>query len=118
LQSRGADETPAANAGLSIILKLVDKDNNGRAFERIVTDALIIGRKRELSDIVIDYDKTVSSRQCKVYVKCDELYVADLKGTNCTYLNGKPVKEDMPLSSGDVLGLGRVNLRVTITHNT
>lgn len=117
LQISRRNEAFEEKTGLSFILHLLDKDNNGRVFEKVVNDAVIIGRRSELCDIAIDYDKTVASRQCRVYIKYGELYVGDLGGTNCTYLNGKAVKEDMQLSSGDVLGLGRVNLRVTTKRN-
>jgi hypothetical protein len=108
----------ALDAGTSFILRLVDKENGGKAFERIVHDTLVIGRKNELCDLAISYDKTVSSRQCRVYIKNRKLYVTDLGGTNITYLNDKPVKEDLPLVTGDVLGFGRLNLRVTVTKNS
>lgn len=96
------------------VLRLVDKENGGKLFEKVVKDVIIIGRRYELCDIAIDYDKTVSSRQCKVYIKNKKLYVSDLGGTNITYLNDKPLREDALLNTGDVLGLGRVNLRVTL----
>lgn len=103
---------------VSFILRLLDKENGGRVFEKIITDVLVIGRKSELCDLAISYDKTVSSRQCKVFIKRRRLYVTDLGGTNITYLNGKPLNEEVVLNSGDVLSLGRINLRVTITKNT
>ncbi len=101
----------------SFILRLLDKENGGRVFEKVITDVLIIGRKSELCDLAISYDKTISSRQCKVFIKRGKLYVTDLGGTNMTYLNGKPLSEEAPLSTGDVLSLGRINLRATVTKN-
>lgn len=98
----------------SWVLHLVDRENGGRVFEKVVKEVIIIGRKYELCDIAIDYDKTVSSRQCKVYIKNKKLYVSDLGGTNITYLNDKPLREDAILNTGDVLGFGRINLRVTL----
>ena len=102
----------------SFILRLLDRENGGRVFEKTVTDVLVIGRKSELCDLAISYDKTISARQCKVFIKRRKLYVTDLGGTNITHLNGYPIEGEKPISSGDVLSLGRINLRITVTKNT
>lgn len=96
------------------VVHLVDRNNNGRAFEKVINGCIVIGRKKELCDIVIDYDNTVSSRQCRLYTEDNEVYVVDLGGTNKTYLNDIPVTGDTVIHSGDVLGFGRIDLHVTI----
>lgn len=96
------------------ILHLCDKENGGRIFETPINDDIVLGRKREFCDLLIDYDRTVSSRQCRFYVKGDKLYISDMGGTNQTYLNNRPLSEDRDLVNGDVIGAGRINLHVSI----
>lgn len=114
VKTESSDQKQPSRRRTKSVLHLVDRENGGRVFEKVVKDVIIIGRKCELCDIAIDYDKTVSSRQCKVYIKNKKLYVSDLGGTNITYLNDKPLREDALLNTGDVLGFGRINLRVTL----
>ncbi|MDD6207598.1 MAG: FHA domain-containing protein [Clostridiales bacterium] len=96
------------------IIRLLDEKNGGKVYEKVVDGCIVIGRKRELCDIVLDYDNTVSSRQCRIYTEDDQLYLTDLGGTNCTYLNNNKVEEDMLLADGDIIGFGRLDLRLTI----
>jgi hypothetical protein len=112
--TKSVNSTTKKSKNTSYILKLVDKENGGKAFERTIDNVLVIGRKRELCDLSINYDRTVSSRQCKIYIKNKKLYIADLGGTNITYLNDKPLHDDALIEDGNVLGFGRLNFRVYI----
>lgn len=93
----------------SINIQVID-ERNDKSFLWSLSDTVVIGRKADGCDIVISYDKTVSSKQCKIYMHKDKLYVADLEGTNRTYLNDQMLTEATILKDGDILGLGRVNL--------
>ncbi len=92
---------------------LLDKKND-RVFRYDLMDTCIIGRRAELCDIVLDYDRTVSSRQCRLYVSEGMILLADMGGTNRTYLNHQLLKEPAIVQDGDTIGFGRVDLIIRI----
>jgi hypothetical protein len=61
---------------------------------------------------------TVSRRQARVILSGDRTmaYLQHLGGTNGTQLNGRLVEKLSPLSDGDVVRVGEVELRLTITR--
>lgn len=71
--------------------------------------------KAELCNIVLDYEETVSSKQCKLTLRDGKIYVSDLGGTNRTYLNNHILSKDTLIEDEDVLGFGRINLKVQIS---
>lgn len=98
-------------------LQLLDEVNGGKVFSYILYHTAVIGRKPEWCDIIIDYDRTVSSKHCKLYLQEDKVYVSDLGSVNQTYVNDRAVKEDTVVEDGDVLGIGRVNLIIHIVFS-
>lgn len=97
------------NQNMAFRIKLLD-EKNGKEFFYDLEDTCIIGRRDDMCDIVLDYDRTVSSRQCKLHLYEGKIYITDLGGTNQTYLNNRMLKETTVLHEGDLLGLGRVDL--------
>jgi pSer/pThr/pTyr-binding forkhead associated (FHA) protein len=61
---------------------------------------------------------TVSRRHARIIVSDDRTiaYVQDLGGANRTRLNGREVTAVQPLADGDVLTLGQVELKVTVSR--
>jgi len=82
------DSTPKSNH--EIILEGV-KTQRPIMF-RIGEDEFVIGQKAELVDGVIDFNRTVSRRHCKVSFKAGQYYVEDLNSSNGTYLNGAGIE--------------------------
>ena len=68
-----------------------------------------IGRRAH-NDIVIDH-LGVSGEHAVVIQSAHGLHVQDLRSTNGTYVNGQAV-EQRPLRPGDLIGIGRYQLRV------
>ena len=95
-------------------LTLTDKNDQSRAFECTFRDSAIIGRKSDMTDIAIDYDKSIGRRHCMINQKNGRFYVQDLGSTNQTKLNGKTVYNEEEIRNGDILTLGRVEMYVTI----
>ncbi|WP_167955880.1 FHA domain-containing protein [Anaerosporobacter faecicola] len=103
-----------------LIFKLNDVNNN-RVFGKTVNSELYIGRtlaKDTNKMIVIDYDPSVSKLHCRIYESGGKLYVTDLGSLNGTYLNGVSVDEDAVLADQDILDIGQVKLKVSITINS
>ena len=95
-------------------LHLTDVKNPGRTFKAPIEGSVTIGRKAEGTDIVIDYEKSVSARHCRISVRDGKFYVEDLGSSNGTLINGIPVMEEMELYSESTLTLGRLDLKVQI----
>lgn len=95
-------------------LHLIDVKNPGRTFKAPIEDSVTIGRKAEQADIVIDYEKSVSARHCRICERDGKFYVEDLGSSNGTLVNGIPLREEMELYSESTLTLGRLELKVQI----
>ena len=73
-----------------------------------------MGRKREMSGIVLDYDKSVSSKHCEISVRDGKFYIRDLQSANGTYVNGSKILAETEIYSGNILKLGRLELRFEV----
>lgn len=74
---------------------------------------LTIGRHPALAERVIE-DRTVSARHCRIGLAEGRPVIEDLNSLNGTVLGDAlvPPFQPVPLQAGDVLLLGRVQLRV------
>lgn len=102
--------------------------NNRSTYQIILTDIhsmaktvqfplerfVIVGRKREMSGIVLDYDKSVSSKHCEISVRDGKFYIRDLQSANGTYVNGSKILAETEIYSGNILKLGRLELRFEV----
>lgn len=79
---------------------------------RICVDStpFTIGRQPGLSLTL--QNQTVSSRHAQITLGSDYLRVRDLGSRNGTYVNGRPVDGERPISDGDLLQLADVPLRI------
>ncbi len=76
----------------------------------LIEEVIILGRAKDC-DIQID-DQSVSSKHARIVAESDPfldgnriLFIEDLKSTNGTELNGKPVVKEK-LKDGDLLKIG------------
>ncbi|MCD7730010.1 MAG: FHA domain-containing protein [Oscillospiraceae bacterium] len=83
-------------------------------FEVSLSDDIIIGRSSDVSSLVIDYDKSISKRHCRIYVKDNRVYIEDLGSANKSYVNNIEVISPKEIKTSDEIRLGRVKLSVTI----
>jgi pSer/pThr/pTyr-binding forkhead associated (FHA) protein len=97
-------------AGLKLTLKIVGGPSKGKMFTMDKTE-IIIGRSKE-SSIQIPASK-ISKKHCRIWQEGDRLFVADMKSTNGTEVNGMKLEQDMPLRSGDRIKLPVVEFEVT-----
>ena len=59
-------------------------------------------------------DTCVSSYHARLDRRDGEWWLTDLDSRNGTMLNGVPITKSVPLADGDVIGVGQVELRLTI----
>lgn len=95
-------------------LYLTDVRNPGQTFQAPITEPVIIGRNADEADIVLDYDRSVSGRHCRICERNGKFYVKDLNSSNGSLLNGIRLMEEMEIYSGSILTLGRLEIKVQI----
>jgi len=76
-------------------------------------DSVVIGRNPAFAGLAV-YHREVSRSHTRVWASDGTVFVQDLRSTNGTIHNGKPVGTDasQTMSVGDVIGLGPVRLRL------
>lgn len=83
-------------------------------FKVPIRDAVRIGRKE--ADIVVDYDKYISTRQCEIIKRGELLYIKDLGSSNGTfYENVRVYDQETPIVSGGTIRIGQTAFAVMIT---
>lgn len=96
-------------------LILRDAADSVRTFEvQLSEDGAVIGRSSDMSSIVIDYDRSVSRKHCRIYIKGSNVYAEDLGSGNKTYVNDKEVFSPVIINNSDELRVGRTRLKVTL----
>lgn len=101
-------------SGRNYTLNLVDVSNPAKIFSAPLYGKVVIGRKREEVDICIDYDSSVSGKHCSITLADGKFYLENLNKSNGTYVNGERVSNEVEISSGSVIKMGRVQMRVEI----
>lgn len=93
---------------------LTDINLPARSFQMPMKQSLIIGRKKGECDVVFDYEKSISGKHCEISVRNGKFYVRDLQASNGTYLNGNRVLTETEIESGNILKLGRLEVRFEV----
>ena len=76
-----------------------------------VATEVVVGRGEEC-DLRFADDRRMSRRHARFLVEDDRLLIEDLGGVNGTLINDVPVRGRSPLRTGDVIRLGKTELRV------
>ncbi len=92
---------------------LQDRKMDSQVYTCNVMESLVIGRDAREADVVIEGNKSISRKHCRLFRDGDTCFVEDLDSANHTYLNGEMLTLPMPLQEGDVLKLGMVECVVT-----
>lgn len=102
------------NSGTSYDVVLTDVHSPTKSFQAPLRSSVVIGRKQDACGIVIDYDKSVSSRHCEIKVRDGRFYITDLQSSNHTYVNDCIVSSEIEIFSGNILRLGRLELKFEV----
>lgn len=94
----------------SVMLK--DVHNPDRIYQKSIEKSLIVGADPDC-DICISYDGTVSGRQCEILLEDGELYLVNHSHSNVTELNDQVISQKTRLTSGSVIRMGLVEMRIT-----
>lgn len=94
-------------------LVVKDMERANVMFKVPIIDTVSIGRKN--ADIVIDYDKYISSRQCEIRKRGELLSVKDLGSANGTYYENRCIyDQETTIASGSVIKVGKTKLRIAL----
>jgi VWFA-related protein len=103
----------ARPSGIPIRLTAVSGTQHGREWLAEVGAETVIGRSPQCA-VVIDDDSEVSSRNSVLSAEGGLLFVDDLGSTNGTAVNGSPIAGRRRVGDGDLILVGRTELRLTI----
>lgn len=98
------------------MVKLIAK-NTSTPFEIAVTkDEFTIGKKQELVDGAITFNKMISRSHCKIVRQDTQFTVIDLGSANGTYVNGSRIQagQPCPIKNGDLIRLANIEFQVSI----
>lgn len=114
-QSSDTTFTEPASEGSTLILfddsrkaKIImtDAEDSSVCYE-IDSEETVIGRNRQLSDVVILNDGNISQRHCKIFFRDGRAYISDLGSLNHTYVNDMLTEDEQLLNPGDIIGIGK-----------
>lgn len=94
-------------------INLTDISSPAKSLQIPLTGTVTIGRKPGC-DAVFDYDKSVSGRHCEISVRGGHFFLKDLQSSNGTYVNGSKILTEAEIFSGNVIKLGRLEVRFEV----
>lgn len=112
---RVAGQSPASANGQSPYGQLVVVRGGpsgvaaGKAFP--LGPSNILGRSMENCEIALN-DSFLSSQHARMELRGDEWILEDLNSTNGTFLNEMEVRDATPVEQGDIVRIGRVELKL------
>lgn len=101
-------------AARTINLTVVNGAQKGHNHRLQIVSSAIIGRLPSC-ELCLDDDAEISAQHAVLRVADNRLMVRDLRSTNGTLVNGVPIHNEYPLRNGDLLLLGRTELRVNLS---
>ncbi len=104
---------PKPRPGIRVQLTAVSGGHRGREWRVEVGAETVIGRAASC-DVVIDDDSEISSQNSVLSAEGGLLFVDDLGSTNGTAINGSPIQGRRRVSDGDLILVGRTELRLTV----
>lgn len=96
-------------------VRLVELGSKGRGhtYEVAIADQAVIGRGSQCA-VPIVTDPEISNHHCALIYQNQAIFLRDLGSTNGSQVNGVPISSDYCLQEGDVIGIGRTQLRILI----
>lgn len=110
--SSDGDGTPAGCNSLRMIAM-----NAPTRVEIVLTkDSFVIGKKAELCDGVVSFNKMISRSHCKITKNGTQYYITDLQSANGTFVNKVRLQPNQPypIRNGDIVRLANSDFQVSI----
>lgn len=95
-------------------LQLMSCQEPKRCYTVSLDTPATLGRDRRSCNIVLDMDRSISAKHCKIYGRHTEVFVEDIGSANHTFVNGRQADGAVRLYSGDIIRLGRSEFEVCL----
>lgn len=119
----GKGVTPAVNpphtesSGNAGRLRIIAMNAPTRIEIEVTKDEFIIGKKQELVDGVVSFNKMISRSHCKINRRGSQYTVTDLQSANGTFVNKVRLQPNQPcqINNGDVIRMADSDFQVSIS---
>ena len=114
--SRPATGGLLPNSANSRTLKIIAMNAPNRVEITVTKDSFIIGKKAELCDGVVDFNKMISRTHCRIDRTGVKYTVTDLQSANGTYVNKNRLQPNQPcvIKHGDIVRLANSDFQIRI----
>lgn len=111
--SAPVEEPQKASSGT---LRIIAMNSPSRVEIVVNKDSFVIGKKPELCDGVISFNKMISRSHCKICKRGSQYTITDLQSANGTYVNKMRLQpnQSLPIKNGDIIRLANSDFQVTI----
>ena len=111
----GQTDVGGGKAG-SGLLRIIAMNAPTRVEIAVTKDEFVIGKKAELCDGVIDFNKMISRSHCRINKRGSQYTITDLQSANGTYVNKVKLQPNQPhpINNGDVIRLANSDFQVSI----
>lgn len=111
----GQTDVGGGRAGFGL-LRIIAMNAPTRIEIAVTKDEFVIGKKAELCDGVIDFNKMISRSHCRINKRGSQYTITDLQSANGTYVNKVKLQPNQPhpIKNGDVIRLANSDFQVSI----
>ena len=98
------------------LLRLIAMNAPTRVEIAVTKDAFVIGKKAELCDGVIGFNKMISRSHCRINRRGSQYTITDLQSANGTYVNRVRLQpnQSYPIKNGDIVRLANSDFQVSM----
>lgn len=98
------------------LLRLIAMSAPTRVEIAVTKDAFVIGKKAELCDGVIGFNKMISRSHCRINRRGSQYIITDLQSANGTYVNRVRLQPNQPypIKNGDIVRLANSDFQISI----
>lgn len=107
---------PVRNKTKLGLLRLIAMNAPTRVEIAVTKDAFVIGKKAELCDGVIGFNKMISRSHCRINRRGSQYTITDLQSANGTYVNRVRLQpnQSYPIKNGDIVRLANSDFQISI----
>ena len=115
-QTNGGSTDISREKASSGVLHIIAMNAPTRVEITVTKDEFVIGKKPELCDGVINFNKMISRSHCKINRRGNQYTITDLQSANGTYVNKVRLQPNQPhlINNGDVVRLANSDFQVAI----
>lgn len=109
--------SPAPGPQNTSSLRIVAMNAPVRIEIPVTKDEFVIGKKAEVCDGVIGFNKMISRSHCKICRSGTQFTITDLQSANGTYVNKVRLQpnQSYPIKNGDIIRLANSDFQVSLT---